>query len=128
MATNERTPRQYVMLAVLVLLTIVAAGWLYLHFRAPPQLGADDEVFTTVDALFTALTARDEKLLTQCEERLRSYRESGKLPAGAATHLDGVIQTARQGRWRPAAESLYDFMKGQRREGHEHAEIGRAHV
>ena len=35
----------------------------------------------------------------------------------AAKSLDGIIQTARAGRWQPAAERLYDFMKGQKREG-----------
>src|SRR5258708_4692667 len=35
----------------------------------PPQMGADKDVFATVDALFTAITAHDEKQLSQCEQR-----------------------------------------------------------
>jgi hypothetical protein len=69
----------------------------------------------TVDALFTAVTARDEKLLAQCEQRLHAYRDAGKLPQSAARHLDGVIATARAGSWRPAAERLYSFIQRQRR-------------
>lgn len=79
-------------------------------------MGADEEVFRTVDALFTAVTARDEQLLTQGEQRLRAFQEARKLPDRAAHYLQGVIQKARQGHWQPAAESLYDFMQVQRRE------------
>ena len=52
-------------------------------------MGADEEVFTTVDALFTAVTAHDEKLLGDCEQRLHAYRDAGKLPGDAADYLDG---------------------------------------
>jgi hypothetical protein len=80
-------------------------------------MGADEEVVKTVDALFTAVTARDEQLLGQCEQRLHAHKETGKLPADASAYLAGVIQRARAGRWEPAAERLYRFMKAQRREG-----------
>jgi hypothetical protein len=83
----------------------------------PPQMGPDEDVFTTVDALYTAVRARDERLLADCETRLTAYRRAGKLPADAADHLDGVIAKARGGAWQPAAERLYDFMMAQRREG-----------
>jgi hypothetical protein len=80
-------------------------------------MGADADVFATVDALFTALTAQDEKLLSQSEQRLRILSEAGKLPPQAASYLDGVIEKARGGSWQSAAETLYAFMKAQRREG-----------
>ncbi len=82
----------------------------------PPQMGADEQVFTAVDALFTAVTARDEVLLGQCDERLRALAETGKLPRDAWAYLRGVIEKARAGRWQPAAERLYTFMKSQRRD------------
>lgn len=114
MLTNNRPLVVFVALGLLATVGVVV---LFAYFRAPPQMGADAEVFRTVDALFTAVTAQDEKLLDQCEQRLRACHEAGKLPPAAWSRLDGVIQTARAGRWRPAAETLYDFMKGQRREG-----------
>jgi hypothetical protein len=82
----------------------------------PPQLGNDGEAYSTVDALFTAVTARDEKLLGDCEQRLHALRDGGRLPKDAAEHLDGIIRKARAGRWERAAESLYAFMKDQRRD------------
>ena len=57
-------------------------------------MGADAEVFRTVDALYTAVTARDEKLLAQCEARLSSLKQASKLPESASSYLDGVIATA----------------------------------
>lgn len=79
-------------------------------------MGSDGTVFRTVDALFTAVTAHDTKRLDACERRLHEQRDAGRLPASAATTLDGVIATARAGKWDDAAKTLYDFMQGQRRE------------
>ena len=90
---------------------------LFVWWNRPPQMGADDEAFKSVDALFTAVTARDEKLLGRCEQQLHACRDVGKLPEAAATHLDGVIRQAKAGRWDSAAERLYDFMRAQRRDG-----------
>lgn len=100
-----------------VCFALLLIGCWFLFFRGPPQLGPDDEAFKNVDALFTAVTARDEKLLGQCAQRLHALKEAGKLPGNAATYLDAVIGQAREGRWESAAERLYDFMLGQRREG-----------
>jgi hypothetical protein len=88
-------------------------------FRAPPQIGGDDDVFLTVDALFTAITARDEKLLGASQARLATYQAAGKLPDAAARELDRLAVQAKSGDWRGAAERLYAFMQGQRREGAE---------
>jgi hypothetical protein len=104
----------------LALLGLGVAGLIVvviLAFRPPPQMGADHEVFDTVDALFTAVTARDEKRLGECERRLHALRDAGRLPAAAAGELDGVIGKARAGSWPAAAERLYRFMHAQRREG-----------
>jgi hypothetical protein len=99
----------------LVVLLVVGVVW----WSRPPQMGADPEVARVVDALFTAVTARDEKLLGDCEQRLRALKDSGRLPGGAWDYLDGVIEKARAGRWESAAEGLYGFMRAQRREGAE---------
>ena len=96
-----------------------ATLWWVLSLRRPPQMGPNEEVFHTVDALFTAVTAHDEKLLAQCESRLQAHREVGHVPPEAAEYLDNVIQKARGGSWQSAAERLYDFMRVQRREGFE---------
>ena len=98
----------------MVLAGVAAAGWLF-WFGRPPQIGSDEEVFNTVDALFTAVRARDERLLGECEQRLHKCGSDGKLPTEAAGYLDEVIGTARAGKWRSAAETLYHFMKAQRR-------------
>ena len=111
------TNRDRVALAVLAAVVAIVGVVLLLNLGSPPQMGADEEVFRTVDALFTALTGQSEPQLDQCERRLKGYREAGKLPPKAAKTLDAIIATARAGKWRPAAERLYEFMKGQKREG-----------
>ena len=99
-------------------LAILLGCWL-LGCGRPPQMGGDEEVFSSVDALFTAITARNEKLLGQCEQRLHTLRAARKLPDEASDYLDAVIRKARDGRWQSAAETLYDFMTAQRRDGAE---------
>src|SRR5262245_37612121 len=116
MARESSARTRVVMAAGIAGLAIVLVAWLAWPSK-PPQMGADEEVFTAVDALFTAVTAQDEKLLNQCEQRLHTLRDAGKLPDDAADYLDGIIEKARAGRWQSAAERLYTFMKAQRREG-----------
>jgi len=111
------TNRNKFLFSVLALLIIAIAGRTWLAFRSPPQIPPSDEVFRTVDALFTAVTAHDEKRLADCEQRLGKYKAAGSLPAAAAKRIDGVIATARSGQWDSAARRLYDFIHGQRRDG-----------
>ncbi len=115
MPTDVRQRRAVVVLAVLVLL--VGGSALYAYLSRPPQMGTSEDVFKTVDALYTAVRSRDEKQLGECERRLQRSREAGELPAAAADSLAGIVRTARAGDWQPAAERLYDFMLAQRREG-----------
>lgn len=109
----------------LAVAAVILGVIVYFATRSPPQMGTSDKVFNTVDALYTAVRNEDGKRLGECEQRLRGYRETGKLPPDAAKALDAIIATARAGKWRPAAKALYDFMKGQRREGvieHDHTD------
>lgn len=103
-----------------VVLGVLAVGFLVLivlALRTPPQLAPSEDVFKTVDALYTAVRMKDEKRLGECEQRLHAYRNAGKLPKEAAESLDGVIAKARAGSWETATERLYEFMLAQRREG-----------
>lgn len=117
MAEHRHTTKKRVLISAGVLALAVALGCLYFAWGSPPQMGPDEEVFAGVDALFTAVTAHDERLLDQCARRLSSLSEAGKLPPEASAHLDGIIAKARTGRWQASAEKLYVFMMAQRREG-----------
>src|SRR5262245_31854085 len=81
------------------LAAVAAIAVLIACVNRPPQMGADDEVFRTVDALYTAVRMKDETKVAQCEKRLQSYRETGKLPKSSADYLDRVIARTRDGRW-----------------------------
>ena len=87
MTTTEptRRPRGAVaLLAVGGLAVVAAVAWWIVSMNRPPQLGTDAEAFQAVDALFTAITARDDKLLEQCARRLQALQGRGKLPDEAA--------------------------------------------
>ena len=107
--------RYRIVLSSFVALAIVAGGALYFGWRTPPQMGSSQDVFTAVDALFTAIGNQDAKRLGECESRLRAANEAGKLPSPAWDYIRRVIAQARSGGWRPAAETLYKFMLAQQR-------------
>src|SRR5262249_51644762 len=96
------------------ILALIGIAWIFWPRLPPPQLIADEQVFNTVDALFTAVTSRDRTRLEDCERRLQEYHEDGKLSDAAARALDAIINQARDGKWEPAAKALYSFMLGQR--------------
>jgi hypothetical protein len=91
----------------LIALTIGGCG--------PPQIGADKNSFKTVDALYTAVSLRDHKLLDQCEKTLRDLEAKGKLPEAAGKSLEAIVSEARAEKWEIAQSRLGDFMRGQRR-------------
>ncbi len=96
-------------------LLTVAAIFATVYFAWPtPQLGADEQVRGEVDALFTAVTARDEKLLAQCEVRIEELKSRSKLNDAAAQRLASIISEARKGGWESAAKRLYTYIQSQR--------------
>ena len=101
-------------------LVLVAVVVLIFALRPTPQLGTDEAVFKTVDALYTAVRNRDDGRVGECEKRLHEYRDGGTLSKDASGQLDGVIARARAGKWESAAERLYDFIRAQEG-GPEHA-------
>ncbi len=122
MTTTEAEPNARARVAWWVLGGLAAIAVLLValrYFTQPPQMGVDDDVFKTVDALYTAVRMKDEVKLGQCEQRLHAHRDAGKLPESPAAFLDGIIAKARSGKWDSATERLYDFMLAQRREGRE---------
>lgn len=96
------------------LLAVVFLFVMVWRMLPPPQMKTDEEVFKTVDALFTAVTSRDPVRLEECEKRLATYRAEGRTSEAVATKLDGIVKEARGGEWKPAAKKLYTFIMGQR--------------
>ena len=113
--------RRYLALGLFTVLVLLIAGRVWFSFRTPPQLPPSDEVFKTVDALFTAVTGHDTHQLTLCQQRLDQYKQRGELTGSTAKRLEGIIATAQTGDWSTAAHRLYDFIQGQRREAKSHS-------
>ena len=90
------------------LLSVVGCG-------RPPQIGADEAVFGEVDALYTAVTAKRPDLLDQSRARLAELHRDGKVPQAAYQKLTAICEQADRQEWRPAAETLWHFMRGQRK-------------
>ena len=110
----NRIDRNRPVAIVVAILAFALFGICVQYLRAYPQIGDEEKVMTTVDALFTALTTRDLDRLRNCETRLQEYREEGDLPDVAATKLEQIIGRARSGEWESSARTLYDFILAQR--------------
>src|SRR4029079_7788701 len=93
----------------------VALACLMLGGCSPPQVLDDEECFSTVDALWTAVTARSPELLDQTAADLQHLRDDGRLSAEGHAALAKIIGQARAGEWEPAAKRLKTFIQGQRR-------------
>ncbi len=78
-------------------------------------MGLDRETFTTVDALYSAVSLKDEGQLDRNAATLDQLHESGRLPDAAHKALGKIIAEAKDGEWEPAREDLRDFMLDQRR-------------
>lgn len=107
--TNQRTAW------IAGIFLVLAAIFGFAYFTWPtPQLGSDEQVRSEVDALFTAITARDDKLLEQCKARIDVLKSESKVTPAVAGHLQVIIDQAKNGGWEPAAKRLYTFIQGQR--------------
>ena len=106
----KRQPRSVVALVLIALCVSVICGC-----GGPPQIGADKEAFKAVDALYTAVSLRETKLVDQCEARLKDLREAGSLGDDASKALESIIVEAKGGGWEDALSRLDRFMEGQRR-------------
>lgn len=111
MASDSDRRGAWIIGACVIVLSVV--GYQVWGRWPPPQLKTDEQVFTTVDALFTALTARDSTRLADCERRLQAYHAEGRISDAVADRLGAIIEDARDGNWEPAAHALYDFISGQ---------------
>jgi hypothetical protein len=76
---------------------------------------ADEDCFTAVDALWTAITAQQKPWLEDSARELERLRNSGKLSPEAWEALASPIALAREGQWEPAARELRDLIKAQRK-------------
>ena len=83
----------------------------------PPQLGDDERVLSAADALLTAVSSRDSKLLDQCEANINAMRQAGDLSEPAHEYLARIVTEARGGNWKSARERLVGMIRAQRRPG-----------
>ncbi|MGE5191932.1 MAG: hypothetical protein ACM3U2_05475 [Deltaproteobacteria bacterium] len=95
---------------LLVAMTCLIAGGC-----SPPQVLDDDECFSTVDALWTAVTAHSPDLLEQTAADLDRLRDEERLSEEGYAALEKIMDQARAGDWEHAAKRLKTFIQGQRR-------------
>lgn len=99
--------------ASLGVLTVLLGGLAYWAWPKAPQLKANSDVYASLDALFTAVTARREPLVADCESKLAALHSQGKIPEPAWKKISQVIELAKNGQWESAAQDLYLFIERQ---------------
>jgi hypothetical protein len=98
-----------------MVLAAVAACCLPLGCADTPQLGSDEASWTTADALWTAITAKNPALVQACAEQIERLETAGRLAPDTAAALEKMIGEAREGDWDKARKHLKAFVQGQRR-------------
>ncbi len=78
-------------------------------------MGPDRDTFTTIDALYSAVSLREPLQLERCAKTLDDLHAAERLPKSAHQALQGHIAEARAGQWKAAQENLRRFMLGQHR-------------
>ncbi len=99
--------------AIIGAVAILLVGLAYWAWTDTPQLNADGDVYASLDALFTAVTARRESLVANCESKLAVLHSEGKIPEQAWKRISYVIELTRAGEWESAAKALYSFIERQ---------------
>jgi len=97
-----------------LLLSLTVLWWAWVD---TPQLALDEEVLKTVDSLFTAVTARRQPSLIECEKRLIALHVAGRISDPAWNKLNSFIQSAKKEDWEIASRQLYRFIELQRGAG-----------
>lgn len=80
-----------------------------------PQITESAECMKCADALYTAVTAKNIRLVEQCAAELQRLRDANELPHAADKHLQAIIAKAQAGDWDSAAKGLHAFIRQQRR-------------
>lgn len=80
--------------------------------NSAPPLGSE-EVSSTADALYTAVTSRRMELLEAVEAKLNKLHTEQQVSPAAMTALQAIIQQARAGKWQAAAEDLDQLIRNQ---------------
>lgn len=100
--------------AIVLMFGIALLGTLGPGCGGPPSMGPDREVFTAIDALYTAVSLRDPAQLDRCAGTLERLHAEKRCPDAAFIAIEGMIEEARGGQWEDAQSRLRRFMLGQR--------------
>lgn len=80
--------------------------------QSAPPLGSE-EVSSTADALYTAVTSRRPELVDAVEKNLNRLKADQQVSPAAMAALQAIIEQARAGEWQDAAEELDQLIRNQ---------------
>ncbi|MES2793448.1 MAG: hypothetical protein V4719_27800 [Planctomycetota bacterium] len=80
-----------------------------------PQVLNDEAAFGELDALYTAVTSKRRDLLDACRKRISKLHEEKRMSDAGFDEIEEIVALTEQDKWTPAAEQLYNFMRGQRK-------------
>jgi len=72
-----------------------------------------EEVSSTADALYTAVTSRRLELVDAVEQSLKRLQAEQQVSPAAMTALQAIVAQARAGEWQAAAEELDQLIRNQ---------------
>ena len=110
---REASTGRILLVSLASVLAVVTIAFAYWAWTATPKLQPSDEVYTSLDALFTAVTAHKSPMVETSATRLDALHREGKIPDPAWKRITRVIDLAKDGQWESSAKSLYQFIERQ---------------
>jgi hypothetical protein len=90
--------------SILLALTLLASGC-----RGPTQEDRDNR--RALDAILTAITMKNSRLLEESANRARGRRDAGQLTDEEYQGMEAIVAKARAGDWASAENDGYEFRK-----------------
>ncbi len=102
-------------LKTLCLISLVLISGLSMSGCSTPQVLGNEEVYTSLDALWTAVTSRNLDRVQEVTNELIRLRDEGGLSKEGWGAIEPILQQAFAEKWEPAARSLKKFIGAQRK-------------
>ena len=102
-------------ITTLSLISLILISGLSIRGCSTPQVLENENVYSSLDALWTAVTSRKLDRVQDVTNDLIQLRDDGELSKAGWNAIKPILQQALAEKWEPAAHNLKKFINAQRK-------------